>query len=66
VSLELGGANDIANLWPQPYGGPWGAEAKDRLENRLHRLVCSGELDLAAAQHEIATDWIAAYRARMQ
>jgi hypothetical protein len=25
-------------------------------------LVCSGKLDLPTAQHEIATDWIAAYR----
>ena len=35
---------------------------KDRLENRLHRLVCAGALDLEEAQDEIAADWIASYR----
>jgi len=33
---------------------------KDRLEQRLHQLVCAGQLDLATAQHDIATDWIGA------
>jgi hypothetical protein len=61
VSLELGGANDIKNLWPQNYCGPWNAHIKDRLENKLHRLVCSGQITLGEAQKEIATDWIAAY-----
>ncbi|MEI5617048.1 HNH endonuclease signature motif containing protein, partial [Streptomyces brasiliscabiei] len=23
ISLELGGSNDIKNLWPQPYHGLW-------------------------------------------
>jgi hypothetical protein len=35
---------------------------KDRLEDRLHALVIRGKLDLKTAQHEIATDWIAAYK----
>jgi hypothetical protein len=65
ISLELGGANDIKNLWPQPFGKPWGAEVKDRLENKLHKLVCAGELDLETAQQEVSTDWIASYRKRM-
>jgi hypothetical protein len=25
-------------------------------------MVCAGTLDLATAQHDIATDWIAAYK----
>src|SRR5205823_4516238 len=41
---------------------PWNARVKDQIENRLHDLVCSGELDLATAQREIASDWIAAYK----
>lgn len=65
ISLELGGKNDIANLWPQPFGKPWGAEIKDKLENRLHRLVCAGTIDLATARQEISGDWIASYRRRM-
>jgi hypothetical protein len=32
------------------------------LEERLHEMVCSHQLDLAAAQKAIATDWIVAYQ----
>jgi hypothetical protein len=62
ISLELGGSNAIANLWPEPYAGRWGAGTKDQLENRLHDLVCAGTLSLRDAQHIEATDWVAAYR----
>ena len=62
ISLELGGSNSIRNLWPEPYAGRWGAGTKDRLENRLHDLVCSGALRLAYAQHIEAANWVAAYR----
>ncbi len=60
VSLELGGSNDAANLWPQPHAS---AVVKDRLENELHRRVCSGEIPLPQAQDMIARDWVAAYHA---
>jgi hypothetical protein len=36
------------------------AEAKDRLERRLCDMVCAGQIDLGAAQEDIAKDWIAA------
>ncbi len=49
ISLELGGSNAIRNLWPEPYAGRWGARTKDVLENRMHALVCSGQMSLAAA-----------------
>jgi hypothetical protein len=62
IAPELGGSTDVRNLWPQPYAGPWNAHLKDALEDHLHDLVCSGRLDLATAQREIATDWITAYR----
>lgn len=62
ISLELGGSNDPANLWPQPYDGVLNAHDKDRLENELHRLVCAGDLSLEEAQTEIRTDWTAAFR----
>lgn len=63
ISLELGGSNDIKNLWPQSYSTyPWNARLKDKLENRLHKLVCDGKLDLPTAQYEISTDWIKAYQ----
>jgi hypothetical protein len=60
ISLELGGApNDPRNLWPEPGGTP---NPKDRLENRLHELVCGGSLPLADARRQIAADWVTAYR----
>jgi hypothetical protein len=62
VSLEIGGSNAIANLWPEPYAGRWGARTKDVLENRLHDLVCSGRIGLRAAQRIEAANWVAAYR----
>lgn len=62
VSLELGGSNDISNLWPEPYEGEWGARTKDKLEDELHHRVCAGTVPLAQAQQEIATDWVAAYK----
>ncbi len=61
ISLELGGSNSIKNLWPEPYFGDLNAHTKDKLENKLHSLVCSGQVDLATAQQEISTDWITAY-----
>ena len=65
ISLELGGSpTSPRNLWPQPHHviGGWGSYAKDRLEDRLHILVCRRGLPLEEAQRAIATDWIAAYR----
>jgi hypothetical protein len=62
ISRELGGADDVRNLWPQPYGGPCNAVDKDQLENRLHKMVCAGEMSLEDAQRAIATDWVAAHR----
>jgi len=62
VSLEIGGSNAIANLWPEPYAGRWGVRTKDVLENRLHELVCSGRLALRKAQRIEARNWVAAYR----
>jgi hypothetical protein len=63
ITPELGGATDIRNLWPEPYQHTvWNAHVKDQLEDRLHGMVCRGDLDLTTAQHDISTDWIAAYR----
>jgi hypothetical protein len=62
ITPELGGANSIRNLWPEPYSAVWNAHVKDRLEDRLHGLVCTGQLDLATAQRELSQDWIGAYK----
>ena len=62
VSLELGGSNSIANLYPEAYANPNGARVKDRLENAMHAAVCAGTLALKTAQGEIASNWLATYR----
>ena len=63
ITPELGGSGDVRNLWPEPYSNTvWNAHVKDALENRLRDLVCRGSLDLRIAQHDIATDWISAYK----
>jgi anti-sigma factor RsiW len=63
ITPELGGAEDIRNLWPEPHSSTvWNSYVKDDLENYLHQQVCAGRLKLSAAQHDIATDWIAAYK----
>ena len=63
IPLELGGSNDIKNLWAESYiTKPWNAHVKDYLENRLHRLVCTGKISQREAQEKIRIDWIAAYK----
>jgi hypothetical protein len=60
VSLELGGSNDLSNLWVEAGSIP---NPKDSVENALHRWVCSGgsasirQQRLADAQKAIASDW---------
>ncbi len=61
ISLELGGDNSQANLWPEPLNGAGGAKVKDTLENKLHALVCSGQIALTEAQQAISGDWATAY-----
>jgi hypothetical protein len=51
IPLEVGGANALANLWPELKSE---SKVKDKLENALHGDVCRGDLTLADAQH-IAT-----------
>ncbi|MGH9103990.1 MAG: HNH endonuclease signature motif containing protein [Acidimicrobiales bacterium] len=63
IPLELGGSNAVSNLWPEPYGSPFGAHQKDGLEDYLHDQVCYHGLALDTAQHEIATNWYATWSA---
>lgn len=58
ISLELGGSNDIRNLWPEPYTGADNAHDKDVWENKLHTQVCAGTITLAVAQDEIVHWWV--------
>ena len=61
VAIEDGGSNDLANLWPEAANPAPGFHQKDLEENRLHAKICSGAITLAEAQHELATNWLAAY-----
>jgi hypothetical protein len=58
IPLELGGSNDMKNLWPQPDDPRPGDAEKDSLENDLHARVCKGEISLADAQKCIASNWV--------
>jgi hypothetical protein len=61
VPLELGGdPNDPRNLWIEPGASP---NPKDRVEHKLHQMVCDGRVSLATAQEAIAADWTTALNA---
>jgi hypothetical protein len=62
VPLELGGSNDIANLWPEAAAPQPGFHEKDLVENYLHDQVCGGRMSLLDAQRAIATNWIDVYQ----
>lgn len=64
ISRELGGADNVKNLWPQPYGGIWNAAVKDKLENKLHSLICAPNptITLKDAQSCLVNDWIVCYK----
>lgn len=62
VSIELGGADTLDNIWPQC--GPADTELaqryfkiKDGVENYLNVQVKAGQLTLDEAQQKIAADW---------
>lgn len=66
ISLELGGADSLNNIWPEC--GPNGVtlnqryfKMKDQVENYLHAQVCAGNMSLADAQDQIATNWNQVY-----
>jgi len=64
VSLELGGANSVSNLFPEPNAASAKGvnNPKDLVENALNQAVCTHKVTLAAAQQAIATDWTTAER----
>jgi hypothetical protein len=58
ISLELGGdGKDPKNLWPEPHLGTNNSFEKDKVENWLHKQICSGVMTPQDAQTGIATDW---------
>jgi len=62
IPLELGGSNDISNLWPQSANPVPGFHEKDKVETALHDEVCKAHtMTLEEAQRLIATDWLTYY-----
>lgn len=77
LSRELGGADDVRNLWKQCYEAPvagkkpsevaeFGAHKKDRLENDFGKRVCLPVTDpmhmtLEQARAALSSNWVAAY-----
>ena len=58
VSLELGGSNNIANLYPEQRDISPGYKVKDGLETKLNHLVCiEHTMTLRTAQKAIAANW---------
>ena len=62
ISLELGGSNAIANLWPEAAIPMPGFHEKDAVENYLHSQVCTGAISLLQAQQEVASNWLQVYQ----
>lgn len=69
IPLELGGADEISNLWVElaryPDGSP-GYHVKDGLETHLRWMVCKKQITLPRAQECLWDNWIACYRRLME
>ncbi len=60
ISIENGGCKDcLENIQPQPVDAPGiiGYHTKDIVENRTHKLICSGKITLEQGQQGLAIDW---------
>lgn len=60
IPLNLGGSDEITNLWPEPVAAP-GSHEKDKVEDYLHQQVCAGAMSLDDAREAIRSDWYAIY-----
>ncbi len=58
IPLAVGGhPTDPRNLVLQPWDGPDGAHAKDVVEVRVKRLVCTGHITLVQGQQCFINGW---------
>jgi hypothetical protein len=73
VPIEDGGCPDCeSNLWLEPWRDPahhrcedsvlMDAACKDRLENYVHSMICTGRMTLAQGQAIFLGNWVDAYR----
>jgi len=66
IPLEVGGnPTSEKNLFPQYFAATYGARLKDKFENRIHLLVCSGQISLKAGQAAFTPDWTVGYQKYM-
>lgn len=66
ISLELGGSNDITNLWPEPASPTPGFHQKDQFENFEHTQICKGIITVQEAQRRMMTDWYYYYETEIE
>ena len=65
INLSCGGhPTDLNNLWVQPWNGRYGAKAKDKLEQQLHKEVCNGKITLKECQSIFSGNWQKEYDKR--
>ena len=57
IPLEIGGSNDLTNLWPEPATPTPGFHQKDQFENFEHGQVCNGTISVDEAQSRMVSDW---------
>lgn len=61
VPLDLGGSNDISNLWPLPSKEDDRAgREKAAVDATLNKAVCAGTIGLGAAQNALSINWTTA------
>ncbi len=61
ISLQLGGSNETANLFPKAAEPRPGFHEKDGIENYLHAQLCGGTITLHEAQVLISRHWLEVY-----
>ncbi|MDP2630508.1 MAG: HNH endonuclease [Candidatus Uhrbacteria bacterium] len=61
ISLQLGGSNESANLFPKAAEPRPGFHEKDEMENYLHAQMCEGNITLREAQILISRHWLEVY-----
>lgn len=62
IPLNLGGSNDIKNLWPQGATPLPGYKEKNIAEKYLYTLMCNKTINISEAQQRIKTDWVLVYK----
>lgn len=61
ISLQLGGSNEAANLFPKAAEPKPGFHEKDGIENYLHAQLCAGTITLHESQVLISRHWLEVY-----